>query len=307
MIASLARAQHGIVSRQQLLAAGVSARGIDHRLAQGRLHAVHPGIYAVGHPLVTPRGRWMAAVLPCGDGAVLSHWAAAALWGLISGHPTVIDVLMLRTATERPGLRGRRVRALRAEDCAVRDGIPVTSLERTLLDIATVADERRLDRVLRRAEEQRLFDAHAVRAALDRGRPGTVALRSAVRAFARDATEDRRLKEELERRFIELLRSNDFLLPSTNVTVETPWRGWEVDALWPDLRLVVKLDGWETHRDRESFRRDHRRTADVSAAGYRVVRLTWEQVVDRPGETLLRLERLVPRAGRGRSGTWPDA
>jgi very-short-patch-repair endonuclease len=237
----------------------------------------------------------MAAVLASGEGALLSHRAAAALWGLIDGAPERIDVLTFRGVTHRSGIRARRVRPVPPEDRAACQGIPCTGVARTLVDLAGVVDARALDRAVRRAVDLGLFDRVAVEAACATGRPGTLALRAAVAVVAQDEVAGRRSKGELELRFLDLLRRHRFVLPSTNVKVPTPWGEYEIDAFWPAIRLAIELDGWSTHTDRETFRRDHRRAADVSAAGNRVVRLTWQQVVDRPDETVARLDRLVPR------------
>lgn len=296
VIATVAARQHGVVSRRQLLEAGLSADAIDHRIGRSRLHRIHPGVYAAGHPRITTRGRWMAAVLCGGPSTVLSHSSAAALLGLRARAPAWIDVTLLRTPGVWSGVRGHRVRALAPVDRTVVDGIPVTSFARTLMDLAPDTAERELDRMLARAEELRVYDGRAVASILARGRAGAATLRAAVDAFEGASTgPTARTKSELERRFVALLSDRGFAAPSVNVTVETPWGPYEVDALWPERRLVVELDGWSTHRDRETFRRDHRRTADVSAAGFRVVRLDWSQVVGRPDETVARLDRLVPR------------
>lgn len=296
-IHAFAARQHGLVSRRQLRDAGFSASAVRHRVARRRLHRIYPGVFAVGHRLLSARGWWMAAVLAGGDGALLSHRAAAALWGLVDGSPAVVDVLTLRTTESRPGLRPHRAREILEEDRAVVDGIPCTSVARTLVDLAAGADERAVDRALRRAEDRRLFDRFALEGMLERARPGTAVLRSAMRVFAGDEAAHRRLKAELEVRFIELLRRHGFVLPDTNVVVRTPWRDWEVDTLWPAHRLVVELDGWWCHRDRESFRRDHRRATDLRAMGYDVTRLSWDQVVEHEAATVERLIRFLPRIG----------
>lgn len=293
-IASLADRQHGVVARGQLIAEGITSAGIRHRLARGRLHAVHPGIYAVGLSRPSPRGSWMAAVLGGGAGALLSHRAAASLWGILDGVPAAADVVVLRTGTSRAGVRPHRVRRVPAADRAEVDGIPCTSVERTILDLAPVVAARRVDRMLRRADELRVLDVGGLEAQLTRGRAGTPALRAALGAVRRDAEAEVRTKSELELRFRELLRVHGLAVPRMNVAVDTPWATYEVDALWRPQHLVVELDGWQTHRDRETFRRDHRRGADLAAVGYRVVRLSWEQVVDDPQATASRLRRLVP-------------
>lgn len=294
-LAALAAKQHGVVSRAQLLACGLTPKAIRHRVKRARLHEIHPGVYAVGHRLLSPRGWWMAAVLYGGEDAVLSHRAAAALHGLIDGSPSRIDILVLRTVARRRGVRPRRVRSIPAEDRATVDRIPCTSVARTLLDLASEADERTVDRALRRAEDRRVFDRFELERILKRSRPGTLVLRTAMAVFAGDEQARRKMKHELELRFMELLRRHRFVLPSTNVIVVTPWKDHEVDTLWPDERIVIELDGWWTHRDRESFRRDHARSADLRATGYSETRLSWDQVVEQEAATVERLARFLPR------------
>ncbi|MEV4422668.1 type IV toxin-antitoxin system AbiEi family antitoxin domain-containing protein [Patulibacter sp. NPDC049589] len=293
-IARLAHAQHGVVSTAQLLAAGLTTRAIGTRVRRGQLHRIHRGVYAVGHRLLSPRGWWMAAVLAGGDGSLLSHRAAAALWGLIDGSPYVVDVVTLRREPTAKTVRAHRVRSIPPDDRAVRAGIACTSVARTLLDLATVVSTQALDRALRRAEDRRLFDRIAIEAVLRRGWRGSVALRSAVYSFAAEHAERVALKRELERRFRELLRRHRFVLPVTNVAVDTPWGTYVVDTLWPDVRAVIEVDGWDSHQDRESFRRDHARGAELGAAGYHFTRLTWQQVVDEEAKTVEMLRRLIP-------------
>ena len=242
----------------------------------------------------------MAAVLAGGPSALLGGRAAAAHWGLLTTTPTRTDVLTRRSVDGRPGIRFHRVRALPAQDRATRDGVPCTSVARTLLDLAPQVGDRALDRMLRRALDLRLFDRRAFDDILARGRRGTVVLRDAVAALSRDTQAEIHTKSELEQRFLTLLRRHGFVLPRTNVVVHTPWGSYEVDTLWPDRGpgtrpLVIELDGWNTHHDRESFRRDHRRDADLTASGHDRMRLTWEQTVDREAETVTRLDRIIPR------------
>lgn len=235
----------------------------------------------------------MAAILASGPDALLSHATAAALWGLIDGAPQRVDVLVRRTPTPMRGVRGHRVGAVAGDARTIRDGFPCTTPARTLIDLAAVVDSRSLDRAIRRAVDQRLFDLDALRSTIATARPGAAALRDAVDAVSRDACADVRTKSELERRFLTLLDGHGLPRPRTNVVVETRWAVYEVDALWRDRLLVVELDGWSTHRDRESFRRDHRRDADLAAAGYRVVRLDWSLVADHGPATAQRLRAVL--------------
>ena len=174
-LSRLATKQYGVVSRRQLIAGGLTDRMIDRRLESGRLHSLHRGVYAVGHQTLTVRSSWMAGVLSCGEGAVLSHRSAAALWGLIRPRGREIDVLaqmgQARRGKRSGGLRVRTV-GLAPEDREIVAGIPVTSLARTLLDLADVVDERTLERAFEEADRLGLLELKAVEEACGRGRDG---------------------------------------------------------------------------------------------------------------------------------------
>lgn len=191
-LAQLAARQHGVVCRRQLAAAGLGQRAIDGRLASGRLHPVHRGVYAVGHPLLSARGRWLAAVLAAGPGALLSHHSAAALWDLLATNRALVDVTVPHGRHARPGLSIHRARRLPPADRTELDAIPVTALARTLLDLAVVLPADRLERAVEAAERLRLFDM----AELDdlrrqsRGRRGLHDARSRARGPSRRAAPD---------------------------------------------------------------------------------------------------------------------
>jgi predicted transcriptional regulator of viral defense system len=185
-IASLAAKQFGVVSTAQLLGAGLTRRQVDYRLALRRLHTVHRGVYAVGHPLLGPEGHDLAAVLACGRGAVLSHRSAAAHWGVRPSATATVDVIVPgrggRARRKRIGIH--RVQLSQAE-VTVHDGIPVTTVARTLLDLAAVVSPHGLARAIHGAERVRLFDLRAVEEALRRnaGRPGSRALAAALERY----------------------------------------------------------------------------------------------------------------------------
>jgi hypothetical protein len=179
-LARIAARQHGVVSRRQLLAIGVDDHGIRVRIARGGLHRVHSGVFALGHPGLTREGRWMAAVVACGQGALLSHPDAAALWefyddgrrshaedwrGLAGARPVHVTVKSHRKV---PGLILHRTRRLHPDDVAERDGIPVTSVARTFVDLTDFLSEDRLLRALREAEFKKLLDLDALNAAVER-------------------------------------------------------------------------------------------------------------------------------------------
>jgi hypothetical protein len=284
-LAELAASQHGVVARRQLEALGHGRGAISYRVETGSLHRLHHGVYAVGHAALTVSGRWMAAVLSCGPGALLSHRDAGALWGLRAAASPMIDVSVPGGGRRHRGrVRVHRARRLGAEDAAYQDGIPVTSVARTLLDLAALLPPRQLDRAAEAAERLRLLDLRAMESLRrrSRGHPGHPALASLIaQALAAPPV----TRSELERRFVELCRAAGLPPPAMNAYVA----GLEVDALWHAERLVVELDGHEYHRTRIAFERDRVRDATLQLAGFRVLRFTYRRMTsDRAGiaETL---------------------
>lgn len=286
-IAALAERQHGVVSWSQLIALGLGAGAIKHRIAIGRLHRIHRGVFAVGHSRVTPRGHWMAAVLSCGTAALLSHRSAGVLWGVAPYSGRWIDVTAAgsrRRNRGRVAVHGCRLDPNDHADC---DGIPVTTVARTLFDLAEVVDARRLERAFENADRMRLLDLAAVDQVVLRN-PGRRALRPllALLPSLRPAPETR---SELERAFLDLCRHAGLPPPLTNATIG----GIEVDAFWPDHNLVVELDGYEFHRTRAAFERDRARDAALQAAGHRVVRLTHRRLTVGPAAVATLIRRLL--------------
>jgi very-short-patch-repair endonuclease len=288
-IAALAARQHGVVSRGQLLEAGLTGNMLKGRVARGRLLRLHRGVYAVGHRQLRREGHWLAAVLAVGPGAVLSHRAAAALHG-IRPSGTRIDVTTTGRAADQRGIRVHHARTLDPTDITTVDGIPVTSVARTLVDLAHTVPRDHLTTALREAERLHLFDLRAIQAARARTRhregPGDRALKDALAELAALATTHTR--SPLEDAFLDLLRRAGLPQPRTNATVE----GHEVDAYWPQHRLVAELDGWAYHRTRHAFESDRARDAELQAAGHRVVRFTHHQVTHRSAHVVEALRRL---------------
>lgn len=251
------------------MALGIPATAIDYRVKAGRLRVVHRGVYAIGHRRPDARARWMGAVLACGEGSLLSWPAAGSLWDM-AGYPSRIDVTTPRSGGTGPrGIFIHRCTTLHPDDRAICDGIPVTSVARTLLDAAGVLIRRRLERAIEQAERLQLFDSRAVQATLARN----PRLRGAP--LLRDILEDQHgpppdTRSELERLFLDFCRDYHVALPRTNVLVH----GYEVDAYWPDQRLVVELDSFEFHKSRAAFERDRERDMELRLAGEEVVRVT---------------------------------
>ena len=292
-LAALARRQHGVVSLGQLTALGLDPRAVRRRIATGLLHPVHRGVYAVGHSLLSREGRFMAAVLACGGGAVLSHRSAACLWELRPTSRSRVEVTTPRqTGQSRPGIQIHRSRGLAAHHVTITRRIPITTVARTLLDLAEVVDRRALERAVERAETLRLFDLTALHDVLARadGRRGAPTLRDVLRCHDAGGALTR---SELERRFLELCAAADVPPPQVNALVELNGSELEADFVWPEHRLVVETDGHETHGTRQAFERDRHRDQRLTRAGWRVVRFTWRQVVHEPHETTTTLWALL--------------
>jgi predicted transcriptional regulator of viral defense system len=282
-IAELATRQHGVVAWFQLRDAGIRRALVDFRLAQGRLHIVHRGVYAVGHRALTPEGRMLAAVLAYGPTAVLSHRPAAEHWGLLLGVSSAVHVTVPGRGTlmRRRGIVVHRTPDVDAETLRA---VPVTTVPRTLLDLAATAGRRTLDRAIERAETLRLFDLAALEPMLAERRPGVAVLRAALAVY-----DDAPTRSELERRFLELCDEHDLPRPLVNTRVG----GYEVDFLWPEQRVIVETDGLEWHSARGARARDHERDAALVLAGYRPHHVNWRQVVHQPATLAGLVRRLL--------------
>lgn len=284
-VAAIAARQHGVITTAQLTAAGVGPRGVAGRVGDGRLRRLHRGVFLVG-PLTGPWTREMAAVLACGDGAVLSHQAAASLWGIRRAWHGPVDVPVSRHPRPGPEIRTHRSR-LGPRETRRREGVPVTSPVRTLLDLATVVTERDLARAVEEAQVLKLVTRHAIAEMVGRGRPGAAALRAVF-----DARHEPSLtRSEAEVAFLELVRNAGLPAPETNVTV----LGHEVDFLWREQKLIVEVDGFAYHSSRQAFERDRRRDARLQAAGFRVIRFTYLQIVNEPRTLLACLDVHITR------------
>jgi hypothetical protein len=276
-IGAIAGAQGGVVSREQLLAIGLSGRAVDSRVGAGKLHPLHRGVYAVGHRVVSQDGRWRAAVFAAGPGAVLSHATAAAVWELRAERSAAIDVSVGTAGRRgRAGLRFHRRRLTPQEVTTVR-GIPVTTVPRTLLDLAAQGlHGRPLESLIDRAEHRRLLDftdLHRL-ARANHARPGIPALRAVLARYTPNAP----TRSELEERFIELCDAHAIPRPRINERIEDI----EVDFHWPDKNLVVEVDGYAWHRSPTTLANDHERDVKLVLAGKRVLRFSSEQVFKRP-------------------------
>ena len=273
--------QHGVLNVEHLRQIGFGRRGIEHRVADGRLQRVHRGVYALGHQPLSTEGQWLAAVLACGPGAVLSHADAGMLWGLIDNDESRsvnISVPAGSGRRSRPGISIHRC-DLRRSDTTSRDGIPVTIVARTLLDLAPSLPRRSLERALDEAVYRKRATPSVLRRAVDRSRmrPGARALRKALERHEPGTT---RTETDLEELMFNLCRRHGLPQPSCQVVI----LGFRVDFYWPEQKLIVETDGWESHNDRVSFERDRERDVELRAGGYPPpLRFTYRHLTGKPG------------------------
>ncbi len=270
IVASVAAVQHGVVTFQQLLDAGLTRTGIQRRVAAGRLHRIHRGVYAVGHPGISREGRWRAATLACGPGAALSHRSAAELWRLLEPLDGIPQVTVSASSGRRSNqeIRIHRSRSLTARMLTHEHRIPVTDPQRTLEDLKRQEAPGVLRRALREAEFRRL--------------PVTRALLVPDRAG-----------NDLELALLRLCGRFRLPEPETNV----PIHGFEVDFLWRAQRLIVETDGYDAHRGSVAFEEDHRRDVRLIALGYFVLRFTYRQVMSEAADVAAVIRQRLARGG----------
>jgi very-short-patch-repair endonuclease len=284
----LAQAQHGVLTRADLLGLGFTERGIKHRVSSGRLHPIAAGVYAVGRPELSQHGRWMAAVLACGSDAVLSHRSAAELWGIGYEEKGRIDVtIRRRSRLERAGVSVHCRPKLPGAVVVRRFGIPVTHPVQTLIDLATELKPMRLERAVNQADVHDLVDPETLRMALDGfvGVPGVKTLRTML-----DRHTFRLSDSDLEILFRPLARAAAFPLPLSKHWV----LGYEVDFFFPDHGLIVETDGLRYHRTPAQQARMVKRDQKHTAAGFRVLRFTHWQIAHAPTEVTQVLRQIRP-------------
>ncbi|HZA90581.1 MAG TPA: DUF559 domain-containing protein [Solirubrobacterales bacterium] len=289
----LAAGQHGVVTRSQLLEAGLRSGAIDWRMQAGRLRPLHRGVYLVG-PVAPPLAREMAAVLAAGPRAVVSHRTAASLWQLVPSLPDgrVVDVIVVgRNPSPRRGVRVHRVRSMGRDEVRTFKHVPITTPARTILDLAAEIPPRELEQAVAEAERRKLAEARHLLALVARypRRHGTRALNRMLKGGGEPAL----TRSEAEERFLALVRRAELPEPEANARLA----GYEVDFLWRAARLVVEVDGFAYHSDRAAFERDRRRDAELAAGGHRVIRVTWRQIVDEPIAVAARIAQALASPG----------
>jgi very-short-patch-repair endonuclease len=285
-IGVLAERQHGVVTRAQLSELGLGRRAIEHRIEVGRLRVIHRGVYSImGRRLLTRHGHWMAAVLAGGPGAVLSYFAAAALWRIRGG--TRLEITVPRGRKPRPNIRLHWA-DLPDDELTTHFGIPTTTVPRTLLDLSAVLQRDELRSAFRQAEQLGLTDRLWLGDLIERypRKPGIPILRAVLEEAQRGLHV---VRSELEERFQAFLLNADFPMPETNVSIEE----LEVDCAWRTERLIVELDSRTHHDLADAFEADRVRDRRLEAAGWRVIRITWRQLHDSPREVRRDLHRLL--------------
>ena len=289
-IAVIATRQHGLITTRQLAALGFTSQSIARRAAAGRLHRIHRGVYAVGHSALTASSRRLAAVLAFGLSALASHATAAAIWDVRQTSSGLIHVTIAGDARSRPGIRAHR-RAITASERSRRDSIPVTSLARTLVDLGDVVPATQVRNAFVRAEQLRLVDTEAIDAALERaGRTcGAARLREVLRVYDPRWEQTR---STLELAFLDLAQQFALPEPEVNAWIENRFL---VDALWRDARVIVEADSRRFHQTPSARRDDARRDRALAARGYRVVRVTHDDITDRSAPTAARISRELGR------------
>ena len=295
LIEQIAAGQRGLVTRAQLLEHGVTSNAIAGRVQARRLRPVHRGVYRVG-PVAAAHAREFAAVLACGAHAVLSHGSAARFWEMLpdSGDAAPVEVTVRpEDRRRRPGIRVHRA-LLRTEDVAVREGIPVTTAARTVLDLAAVLASRELEQLVARAADLKLLPAGELRSLMTRyeRRPGTPLLRLILETEAGPAL----TRSEAEERLLALVRKAQLPAPAANVRIGN----YELDFYWQREQVVVEVDGFAFHGSARSFENDRRRDAWLAARGLRVMRVTWRQLTREPEVVLVRLAQALACTDRAR-------
>jgi very-short-patch-repair endonuclease len=284
-VAELAASQSGVVSRAQLESVGVSDSALSRWVHARRLHRVHPGVYAVGHSVLSLDGLLFAALLYGGDEAVFSHTTAAWLWRLIEADPKRIHLTVPGRRSSWPGVRVHHSRQIDRSECR---GFPVTSVARTLLDIAGMLPFRQLRRALAEAEYRKILEPTEIRAVTGSGRRGSRALRLALDMHMPELAETLSVLEE---RFLELCEAAALPTPEVNRSAGL----MRVDAFWRAESLAVEVDGGDAHAGLGQMKRDRDRELALRAKGFQVVRYTWEQVNRRPRDVAEDLRRLLGR------------
>jgi len=288
VIADLAERQHGVVAVRQLLAIGIGRKAVGSRLKRGRLHRIHRGAYAVGHRVLTPDGWRMAAVLAAGDDAVLNRYSAVGLWGLRGTAGRRHSVTVPRQVA-LPGVETHRAR-LPDDEIRVVRGIRVTSVPRTILDLAATRSEQEVARLINEADVKRLWDTLSLWDLLARY-PRRAGTRTVRRVLADRPTGVP--KNVFEDAFLAFVDKHGLPRPEVNVWLQVGRHLYEVDCLWRRQRLIVELDGRSAHDTARAFESDRLKDRRLRVARWQPIRVTWRQLHREERELAGDLEALL--------------
>jgi predicted transcriptional regulator of viral defense system len=292
----LAAAQNGVVTLEQLETIGLTEDAVLKRAERGRLHRVHQTVYSLIPGVMTERGKFMAAVLACGPDAVLSHRSAAYLWGLVDSWEEPIDVTAPNRRGRSPdGVAAHRDGSLQPIDKTLVHGVPCTTVARTVLDFAGVAQEWEVRRVVAQAEVLRILDKPKLRALLKRSRRrrGVARLRLILDSIH---PQTKRTRGELEQLFLQMCAKRDVPEPEVNVWLPTPdGKRYQADFLWRGSRLIVEADSRRYHDTDSAFVSDRKRRQQLELAGWRVSQCTWEEVETEPRRLAETVRALIAR------------
>jgi very-short-patch-repair endonuclease len=290
-IAELARKQHGVVGREQLLELEMGSRAIESRIEREQLHRVHHGVYKVGYRRISRKGWWMAAVLASGPGACLSHRSASRLWRLFPPGSEWVEVTCPSgSRTRRNGIICHQS-VIAEDEWDVVDEIPVTSPFRTIFDLAAILDLRELERALHEAEVQELRDRVSLPMLLERypGRRGARTLRAVLGSEEPVAI----TRNDFEEAFLLLVDAHGLPRPRMNADLAVRGRFFEIDALWEEQRVAVELDSRSVHGTTKRFETDRQRDRILVAEGWKTMRVTWGQLQKEPDEIAADLSALL--------------
>ncbi|HYH58948.1 MAG TPA: type IV toxin-antitoxin system AbiEi family antitoxin domain-containing protein [Thermoleophilaceae bacterium] len=281
----MAEGQEGLITRAQLRSAGLSDAKIARWVAEGQLVRRHQSIYTVGHGALSQKGELLAALLYAGEGAALSHTTAAWWWGLIEAEPRRIHVSARHNRVSLPAVR---VHAPRGFSVVEHRGLPVTSVPRTVIDVAAGFRYAHVRRLVAEVEFRALARLPDLAAECARGRPGSSAMRRALREHQPELA---RTRSVLEERLVWLCEEYEIPMPEFNARM----CGLTVDALWRAAGVVVELDGMAAHASPARMHKDRRRDLELRAAGLVVQRYTWSQVTRTPADVAADILRALRR------------
>jgi len=295
-VSELAEQQYVVVELGQLRRLGVSKREVERRLAAGRLHQLYRGVYAVGHRVLPREAHWLAATKACGPHAVLSRRSAAAHWGFRSYSGAYVDITSPSKAKSRGSIRRHPAR-LHPDEVTERERIPITTVPRTIFDLARESTPQTIESCLRQCEYLRLYDSLSLWDLIER-HPRHRGNKSVRIALSRLEETPGEVNEGLEERFLAFLDTYALLRPELNAWIFLGERRYKADCLWRQPKLIAELDSWQAHGTRQAFRSDKTRDRHLLLAGYTTVRIAWSHLDNEPELLAADLRRLLDIANR---------